>query len=96
MVIDYMFFDAGFLQNDRQAGNPSVGRGKTAETDREDHPHLFRLCAILAAFQVVVLLIAVEGLSWRQPGVYCQPPESQKNNSGFYASAREVGHPINR
>jgi len=38
MVIDYMFFDAGFLQNDRQAGNPSVGRGKTAAKDRENHP----------------------------------------------------------
>ncbi len=26
-------------------------------------PYLFRLCAILAAFQVVVFLIAVDGLS---------------------------------
>ncbi len=58
-------------------------------------PYLFRICAILAAFQMV-FLIALEGLSWRLMGVYSQPPESQKNNSGFYASAREVGHPINR
>ncbi|MCZ6753402.1 MAG: hypothetical protein O7E51_16440 [Acidobacteria bacterium] len=46
-------------------------------------PYLFRLCAILAAFQVLVFLIAVEGLTWRQMGVYSQPPEGQKTNSGF-------------
>ena len=43
-------------------------------------PYLFRLCAILAA-RVVVLLIALEGLSWRLMGVYSQPPEGQKTNS---------------
>ncbi len=45
-------------------------------------PYLFRLCAILAAFQVVVFLIAQEGLSWRPTGVYSQPPEGQEINSG--------------
>ena len=42
-------------------------------------PYLFRICAILAAFQVVVFLIALEELSWKQMDVYSQLSEGPKN-----------------